>query len=235
MNKRTLFSIVLVCARTVISIIAISLFVSCSKDSSNPVKPPGETIKDIDGNTYQTVKIGNQLWMAENLKVKHYRNGNAIPKVISWVSFSDTTGAYFDYNNPTLVTTYGMLYNWYAVNDSRSIAPVGWHVPSYDEWYILASYLGGDDVAGDKMKEAGTTHWPYPNYSTNESGFSALPGGEGGSGTSDYGVGYLASFWSSTEYDSFQAVNANLFPQGSRLLLWGDAKWNACSIRCIKD
>jgi len=137
------------------------------------------TMTDIDGNVYETVTIGTQVWMAENLKVTHYRNGNTILHIIDWFSWFTLTGAYCEYDNDVNnVAVYGRLYNWYAVNDSRYIAPVGWHVPSDAEWLTLVDYLGGDTVADGKMKEIGTTHWVSPNTgATNESGFSALPGG----------------------------------------------------------
>lgn len=140
--------------------------------------PP--TVTDYDGNVYQTVLIGDQCWMMENLKVTHYRNGDPIPHVTDGVTWGNlTSGAYCNYNNDEgNVATYGRLYNWYAVDDSRNIAPAGWHVPSDAEWQTLVDYLGGDAVAGGKMKEAGTTHWASPNTgATNESGFTALPGG----------------------------------------------------------
>jgi uncharacterized protein (TIGR02145 family) len=149
------------------------------------------TVTDIDGNVYQTVTIGGQEWMAENLKVIHYCNGDSIPNVTDagvWTSL--TTGAFCEYNNNVNnVATYGRLYNWYSVNDSRNIAPAGWHVPSDADWKQLEMTLGmsqsqadatgiRDTTEGAKMKEAGTTHWLTPNTgATNESGFSALPGG----------------------------------------------------------
>jgi len=150
--------------------------------------PEAGTVTDIDGNEYQTVKIGDQWWMAENLKVTHYRNGDEI----------DGCWAYND--NESNVGTYGRLYSWYSATDSRGIAPEGWHVPSDGEWQTLVNYLSGSSVAGGKMKETGTTHWNSPNTgATNESGFSALPGGYRDS----YGVysnmGNFAYFWSSTE------------------------------------
>jgi uncharacterized protein (TIGR02145 family) len=160
------------------------------------------TVTDIDGNVYQTVTIGTQVWMAENLRVTHYRNGNSIPNVTDTTAWQAlASGAYCDYNNDTAtVATYGRLYNWYAVNDSLNIAPAGWHVASDAEWDTLVVYLGGEAVAGGKMKEAGTTHWQSPNTgATNESGFSALPGGFcdpfGGFNLE----GSYAYLWSSTE------------------------------------
>ena len=160
---------------------------------------------DIDGNTYQTVKIGNQWWIAENLNVTHYQNGDAIPNVTDSAAWWGlTSGAYCNYNNDAAnVAVYGRLYNWYAVHDSRNIAPAGWHVPSDAEWQTLVDYLGGDPVAGGKMKEAGTTHWISPNTgATNESGFSGLPGGYRHTDGYYYDISYSASFWTFTESDS---------------------------------
>jgi uncharacterized protein (TIGR02145 family) len=155
------------------------------------ISPSGNTVTDIDGNVYKTVKIGSQVWMAENLKVTRYRNGDPIPNVTGaseWKRLS--TGAYCNYdNNSSNASTYGRLYNWYAVNDRRNIAPAGWHVPTDEEWRQLEEYLGmsqskenetgwrGSDEGG-KLKERGTAHWKSPNNgATNSSGFSVLPGG----------------------------------------------------------
>ncbi len=160
-------------------------------------------VTDIDGNTYQTIKIGNQWWMAENLKVTHYRNGDAIPNVTDyteWVYL--TSGAYCAYDNDNShVATYGRLYNWYAVSDSRNVAPSGWHVSTFEEWQTLEDYLGGSSVAGGKLKEAGTSHWASPNTgATNESGFSALPSGYRSHVYGHYSaMGFYCDFWTSTE------------------------------------
>jgi uncharacterized protein (TIGR02145 family) len=143
-------------------------------------KNHAQTITDYDGNVYNTVTIGTQVWMKENLKVTHYRNGDSIPNIkvdTTWRNLR--TGAYCDYNNsPDTSKTYGRLYNWYAVDDSRNIAPVGWHIPTDCDWINLITYLGGPIVAGDKMKEGGSIHWntSAPGAS-NSSGFTALPGG----------------------------------------------------------
>ena len=108
------------------------------------------TVKDIDGNTYKTIQIGSQVWMAENLKVTHYRNGDSIDNIPDFDTWNAATkGAWCYYANADyLDAAYGKLYNWYAVNDSRGLCPTGWHVPSYDEWVTLANYLGGGAVAG---------------------------------------------------------------------------------------
>lgn len=158
---------------------------------------------DFDGNNYGTVNIGSQVWMTENLKVTHYRNGEPIPKITNsaaWASLTD--GAYCNYNNTIntdTISSYGRLYNWYTVADSRNIAPTGWHVPSDAEWATLASFLGGESFAGGKMKETGTTHWTDPNTgATNESGFSALPAGyrDGYTGMFNY-IADHGFYWSS--------------------------------------
>jgi uncharacterized protein (TIGR02145 family) len=163
------------------------------------------TVTDIDGNVYQTVTIGTQVWMAENLRVTHYRNGNAIPFVpdsATW-NYTLTYGAYCEYNNDiNNVTTYGRLYNYYAANDSRGIAPAGWHIPSWAEWNTLSDWLNGDAVAGGKEKEAGYAHWMSPNTdATNSSSFTALPGGVRNNLTPGWGyheMGATANFWTST-------------------------------------
>jgi len=136
-------------------------------------------IKDFEGNIYTTVKIGTQTWMAENLKTTKYNDGTAIPNVTdfdAWVSL--TTPAYCWYNNSKTLygNTYGGLYNWYSVNTGK-ICPTGWHIPNLAEVNTLINYLGGVEVAGGKLKETGTSHWPNPNIASNESNFTALPGG----------------------------------------------------------
>ena len=141
-------------------------------------------VTDIDSNVYHAVTIGTQVWTTENLKVTHYRNGDQIPNITDDTQWSIlTTGAYCNFNNDlNYVTSYGRLYNWYAVDDSRNIAPDGWHVPSHTEWQTLIDYLGGEDSAGVKMREIGQEHWHWvegnQTIATNESGFLALPAGE---------------------------------------------------------
>jgi len=231
-------------------IISIIILINCSKDK-NPVNPSTlTTVTDIDGNVYQTVKIGNQLWMAENLKVTHYRNNNAIPNVTDSLAWSNlSTGAYCNSdNNETNVATYGRLYNWFAVNDSRNIAPAGWHVPSDSEWKQLEMYLGMSQEEADqdtyrgtekggKLKEAGTSHWYDPNEgATNESGFTALPAGarESNGTFKNYG-GLLAFFWSSTEGSDSDAWFRYLPYDGSEVGRVSSDKKAGCSIRCVKN
>lgn len=194
-------------------------------------------ITDIDGNTYRTVKIGDQWWMAENLKVTHYRNGDAIPNVTDGYEwwFNLTTGAYCNYdNNVNNVTTYSRLYNWYAVNDSRNIAPEGWHVPADAEWQTLVDYLGGKNGAGGKMKESGTAHWDRPNTgATNESGFSALPSGIRSQNFASMGT--WTWFWSSSMYIGNYAWSWDLTYDQSRIRQTYNLERHGFSVRCVKD
>jgi uncharacterized protein (TIGR02145 family) len=201
--------------------------------------PCGGTVTDYDGNFYRTVRIGDQCWMMDNLKVTHYRNGDPIPNVTDageWHSLG--TGASCDYNNdPANADIYGRLYNFYAVTDIRNIAPEGWHVATDEDWQTLVDFLGGEEVAGGKLKLPGTTYWLDPNTgATNESGCTALPGGY----RSEYGsftvMGNQARFWTSTmngsanfgwyyflSYDSLQSVRTWLYAQFG------------LSVRCVKD
>ncbi len=191
------------------------------------------TVTDIDGNVYKIVKIGDQYWMAENLKVTHYRNGDAIPHVINNNDWENTTsGAYCAYGNTdSFISTYGLLYNWYAVNDSRNIAPEGWHIPSEAEWNTLISTLGGYDLAGGKMKEAGTLHWDSPNTgATNESGFTALPGGRRWRSGSFQSLNIIAVFWQK-DYE----FSWDLYYQNDNIGGTSRFKTEGISIRCVKD
>ena len=197
------------------------------------------TVTDVDGNVYQTVKIGDQWWMAENLKVTHYRNGDAIPNVTDDTEWSNlTSGAYCVYdNNESNLDTYGYLYNWYAIDDSRNIAPEGWHVPSDAEWETIIDYLGGSDVAGGKLKETGSEHWLSPNTgATNESGFTTLPSGYRiyDSGCFDSLGGY-AYFWSSTEYSSWGAWFRTLGYNHSAVYRSYGSKIQGFAIRVVMD
>jgi len=198
------------------------------------------TVTDIESNIYNAVIIGNQVWMAENLKVTKYRDGTAIPTGHTnsdWANLS--TGAYAIYNNNASneVDTYGNLYNWYAVDDSRNIAPEGWHVPTVAEWTTLISYLGGGQVAGGKLKETGTTHWNSPNEgATNESGFTALPGGYRNYENGNYSfMGKLGYFWSTTDHVSGRAWSRPLHYMGSHISSNSETKGHGFSIRCVRE
>jgi uncharacterized protein (TIGR02145 family) len=195
--------------------------------------------KDGDNNNYPIVEIGTQVWMAENVKTSHYRNGDAITNVTSnsqWVG--QTTGAYCDYNNiASNSATYGKLYNWHAVNDTRNIAPVGWHIASNAEWKTLTAFLGGIDIAGSKLKETGTSKWPGPNASaTNESGFTALPGGSRWQADGAFGgLGYVSSFWSDTPDGTSAGLEIDLAYDVDTVAFYSDSRTSGYSVRCIKD
>ncbi len=207
------------------------------------------TVRDIDNNIYQTVKIGDQWWMAENLKVTRYRNGDVIPHVTdnsTWQGLS--TGAFCSSDNAdSNIATYGLLYNWYAVGDSRNIAPAGWHIPTDNEWKELEMHLGMSQSQADasgwrgtfeggKLKETETLHWSSPNYgASNETGFTALPGGHrfftGGYNL----VGTHGDWWSATEIDNNNAWNRELYYQYAKVLRYSGNKTGGVSIRCVKD
>ncbi|MCX6304192.1 MAG: fibrobacter succinogenes major paralogous domain-containing protein [Bacteroidetes bacterium] len=181
------------------------LLSSCKKsDDSKNSTPPATTVTDKDGNVYHTVTIGTQVWMVENLKTTKYNDGSSIPLAThDWYGSLITPGYCWYDNDIANKNTYGALYNW-SVNMSI-LAPTGWHVPSDAEWTILINYLGGEGVAGYKLMEKGATHWPSPNTgATNESGFTALPGGHNEAVYFD-GIGQYGRWWSSTAYDSVTA------------------------------
>jgi uncharacterized protein (TIGR02145 family) len=208
------------------------------------------TMTDQDGNVYATIKIGNQWWMAENLKVTHYRNGDAIPNVTDDTEWGNlTSGAYCAYNNDNNnIKTYGLLYNWYSIDDNRNIAPEGWHVPTDEEWKQLEQYLGmsqtdadaigyrGTDEGG-KLKITGTTYWYNPNTgATNETGFTGL-----GSGYRDYNGSYVDEkihgvWWTTDEYDESTAYHRTLNYEHSQSYRNNNFNKRAgVSVRLIKD
>ena len=197
------------------------------------------TVKDIDGNIYNTVQIGTQCLTKENLKVSKYRNGYAIPTGLDNATWGSTSsGAYAIYNNENANDViYGKLYNWYAVADNRGLCPNGWHVPTDGEWTTLTTYLGGESVAGGKMKSIGTTYWNSPNTgATNESGFSALPGGSRFNNGSFNSIRYNAVFWSATEKDYNSAWICNLnYDNGNVNRNLNFYKQDGWSVRCFKD
>lgn len=221
-------------------IIMSLLFVisSCKKHIVEDI--PEATVTDIDGNVYHTVKIGSQVWMVENLKTTRYSNGDSIPEITDAISWAlQIQGACCDHNNdPDFSVTYGKLYNFYVIRDDRNIAPQGWHVATDSEWTTLINYLGGLTVAGGTLKEADTTHWPFPNTgATDIAGFSALPGGyrDDRGNFNTVAGGY---WWSSTLYDtsSFNGAWSWSMSYGSAGVIRYDAGPNfGQSVRCVKD
>jgi uncharacterized protein (TIGR02145 family) len=201
-------------------------------------RPEMGIVSDIDGNVYQTIKIGEQWWMMDNLKVMHYRNGDPIASVnynSIWAGLVTGAGCAYDTSNSNIVT-YGRLYNWYTINDSRNIAPEGWHVPGDIEWQTLIDFLGGDGVAGGKLKEEGYAHWTNPNTgATNASGFSGLPGGYRYTTGSFFDMNYYAYFWSGTEYNANNAWYRYICYDKSEVYHFNLSKRNGFSVRCVKD
>jgi len=223
---------------------AFLLFASSNKKSDD--NPGGETssgtVKDIDGNVYHTVTIGKQVWMIENLKTTKYRDGSTIPNVTdddTWGSLR--TGAY-------CITKYGKLYNWDAVNDSRNIAPTGWHVPTMDEWYTLTDYVYANYGTFGSKALASKTDWASSTNDNagavgndltknNKTGFTALPAGYRGPYGSFYEIGYYGYWWSSAEGDTNDAGYRYLLYNGS--YVGRDfsyySKKDGFSVRCVKD
>lgn len=197
----------------------------------------GHVFVDIEGNVYSTVAIGFQIWMAENLRTTSYANGDPIPNVTNSQWSNLTTGAWAHYNNDSQYENpYGKLYNWYTVNDPRNVCPVGWHVPTDAEWTVLTDYLGGQNVAGGKMKSTGTQYWQSPNTdATNESGFSGLPGGGRGNDGSFYGIGDGGGWWSSTEFNTSNAWGRDLYYYIGNVNRNPYSKGNGFSVRCLRD
>ena len=193
---------------------------------------------DPDGNAFGIVTIGTQTWMAEDLKTTHYNDGTAIPNVTdnaTWAGLA--TGAYCWYNNDaaTYKNTYGPLYNWYAVNTGK-LCPTGWHVPTNGEWSTLTTYLGGEIVAGGKLKETGYSHWKTPNTgATNETGFTALPGGYRDNKGAFSSITHFSNGWSSTEYSSTNAWNRYLSYDFDRISRINSYKVNGFPVRCLRD
>jgi uncharacterized protein (TIGR02145 family) len=188
---------------------------------------------------YKTVKIGNQIWMTENLNVDRFRNRDIIPEAktaTEWeLAGENKQPAWCYYNNdPVNGKKYGKLYNWYAVNDSRGLAPEGYHIPSDSEWTTLTTYLGGENIAGEKMKSI--IGWNENGNGTNSSGFSGLPGGKRGSyGTFNY-VGKVGDWWSSKEGSARYAWYRSLiYDDGGYGWNYNDNKENGFSVRCLRD
>jgi uncharacterized protein (TIGR02145 family) len=172
--------------------------------SSSATGQNNDSIEDIEGNIYKTIKIGTQTWMAENLKTTRYNDNTPLKKVSDAIAWESAPGAYCWYNNDSSAywNTYGALYNWNAVSTGK-LCPAGWHVPTADDWRLLSTYLGGWEIAGGKLKEAGTSHWVSSSAgATNESGFTALPGGmrpvNWDYDASYEGIGKMGVWWSST-------------------------------------
>ena len=197
------------------------------------------SMTDQDGNVYKTIVIGTQEWMAENLKASHYRNGDLIPVVTgpnTWAGLSTGATCWYNNDSATYNCPYGKLYNWYTTVDARNLCPTGWHVPTDAEWTILGTFLGGDAIAGVKMKSTGTQYWNSPNSAAdNSSGFSGLPGGNRYSNGAYYDVGYGGSWWSSSQDATADAWYRLLSYYYGYLYRNFNYMRNGFSVRCLRD
>ncbi len=231
MRKRKIFL-----SRFIVAMLVIAMYACSTEEPKKPTDATSSTFTDSrDGNVYKYVKIGNQVWMAENLRY--------LPRVVGPGTGSHTTPYYYvyDYSGTNVAdakaeanyTTYGVLYNWPAAMDA---CPSGWHLPSDAEWAQLTDYLGGTtSIAGGKLKEIGTTHWYSPNNcATNETGFTALPGGgRSSSGNFSY-IGYSGYWWSAMEGNTY-AWNRGVFYDGSDVVSYVSFKEVGFSVRCVRD
>lgn len=210
----------------------------CEKTDSKNKNTNTTTVTDVDGNVYHTVTIGNQVWMRENLRVTHYRDGSVIPNVTDgteWWNLASAAWCNYE-NNAANGNTYGKLYNWHAVN-SGQLCPTGWHVPTHAEWQTLERFIGSASGNGGKLKEQGLAHWQSPNQdATNSTGFTALPGGYRSSTGGFFNLGYNGYFWANTTgtdsaYARYWYLNFDL----GWLFNNEDYKVDGYSVRCVKD
>lgn len=197
-------------------------------------------VVDIEGNNYEVVVIGKQVWMQENLRTRTYRNGDTIlhtPKKEDWAFLQKGAWCMVE-NSNTQCEIYGKLYNHFAVSDSRGLCPKGWRVPSKEDFTILAQYLGGEAVAGGKLKEVGTSCWQTPNLgASNESGFSGLPGGQRSKIGNFNNIGNIGTWWTSTKNQNNTAWSISLFAftGGNAVYKYYHELNEGLSVRCIKD
>jgi uncharacterized protein (TIGR02145 family) len=196
------------------------------------------SLKDIEGNKYKTVTIGTQIWMAENLKTTKLNDGTPIPMVTdneTWINLKTPAFSWYGNDSTENKESYGALYNWYAVNTNK-LCPTGWHVPTDGEWQTLTIFLDGFYTAGGKLKEKGTKHWKSPNIAaTNESGFTALPGGYRSlQGIFNY-QGISAYWWSSTKYNDSSVLFWNIRYRLGYIYKNRSENYCGFSVRCLKD
>ena len=219
------------------------LFVGC-KDTSSTINPDDTTLNDStftdirDEKKYGLVKINTQVWMSENLNASTYRNGDIIRHASTKQEWLDAAGrgegawCYYDHD-PKNGAIYGKLYNWYAVKDSRGLAPKGYHIPNDAEWTILTDFLGGESVAGKKIKS--TSGWDNGDNGDNRSGFNGLPGGDCDSSGYFYDRTEDGGFWSSSEYSTGDAWGRFLYGNYARVSRYYDNKNSGLSVRCLRD
>lgn len=198
-------------------------------------------VTDIDGNSYSTVIIGKQEWMVENLKVTKFNDGTPIAMEkgdLAWANLATPAFCWYDNAESPHKDLYGGLYNWYAVETGK-LCPVGWHVPTHDEWMALIDFLEGYENAGDKMKKAGNDFWPDQSIQAeHSSGFDGLAGGSrAGKGFDGWfmGAGTYGSWWSSSDYSKEKAWRWQLMAKDRSVRKYSSEKVAGGSIRCVKD
>jgi uncharacterized protein (TIGR02145 family) len=225
-------------SEVILLVLSVCLFHSCKKD---PVIKD-DKIRDGAGNVYTSVKIGNQEWLVENLKTTRYRNGDLIgttsSPTLDITNESSPKYQWAYHGNESNVNAYGRLYTWYTVTDSRNICPTGWHVATAEEWNMLVTFSGGYSVAGGKLKETGTIHWQSPNGgATNETGFTALPGGSRNIDGTFTSIGNFGFWWSFLEYSYSTSSVWIMYLNKENSDVYSDyyAKNYGYSVRCIKD
>jgi len=225
-------------------LITAMLVTSCGGGGARDKEPINETTlsnevtSSNESTSFYEVTIGNQVWMDENLNVAKFRNGDPIPQAktaYGWEKAGQNKQPAWCYykNDPTNGAKYGKLYNWYAVNDPRGLAPVGYHIPSDAEWTKLTDYLGGEEKAGDKMKSK--QGWAEYGNGTNSSGFSGLPGGFRSYNGTFGNVGKYGYWWSFTEYDADFAWFCNLNFYNGFVYRYPNYKEKGFSVRCLRD
>jgi uncharacterized protein (TIGR02145 family) len=194
-------------------------------------------VSDVEGNSYNVVVIGDQIWMKENLKVTKLNDGTSITTNLTNSEWSNITAPAYCWPNGSsgYKDEYGGLYNWYTINTGK-LCPEGWHVPNNDEWSTLIRYAGGTQTGGYKLKESGTTHWGSSNTgATNETGFTALPAGDRHSDGYIMGMGGIGLWWSSTEFDNLNGMMWYMYSDNPVVNLGANYKPSGISVRCIKN
>ncbi len=238
-----------ICLVTLLGIVLI-FFNSCNRSPHE--SPIGTTtVKDVDGNKYGVMKIGNQTWMTSNLRTGSYRDGSwllsGLYEGYEWASAGGAWCNYPDYeidgldSDEDVIDAYGMLYNWNAVNNSKGICPTGWHIPTDVDWQELVTFLGGEDIAGGKLKDITTEpsshpRWNSPNTgATDNFGFGALPAGLRSAIGEFLDVGYSTTFWSSTPFESDFVMVWKIYYDGATMERYYKDKSSGFSVRCVAD
>jgi uncharacterized protein (TIGR02145 family) len=212
----------------------ITLFyTSCKKDPKQP-----DLVTDIEGNTYKTAMVGDQLWMAENLRTTRLNDGSEIPLTKdedAWRNLKSSGYCWYNNDEATYKNPYGAIYNGYTITSGK-LCPVGWHVPEIEEWRTLRNILGDSAKAGGKLKESGTAHWLSPNKGAdNSTGFTALPAGIRYSEGTFASVLSYSGIWSATEIANDEEWYAGLYYGDATLVTNHRNKKYGLTVRCLKD